>query len=270
MTTKIRLTRQSTPAREAARPGTAPCKPGIAHTHMRWIGFARAWVAMASALALVLAGLVAPAAMAAEPGGAESPAAEEPCKAAAEHSAEINKRLFPLSGHAQGRASRAHKRKHKAHHHAKHMMRRAVVTVDGWRVIISDSIDSYTMMVLIQGEAASNCLLGPNPSEPPAGVDTGSPGPQSVTVGANDIGGFALGLTRARDSKPFSYIEGRAGSTVSAVRFTLKDGRHVSAKLLNGWFLAMWEGGGHVVAIEVVSAAGVSNRHFHDPSDNEG
>jgi hypothetical protein len=124
------------------------------------------------------------------------------------------------------------------------------------------------MVFLVNGEGRTSCLVGPNPSEGPAGIRGSFGGEENAEVSADQVGAFDLGVSRAHDFKPFSHVEGRAGSAVKAVSFTLTDGRHVSAEVAHGW-LAFWEGMSHAATIEVVSAGGTSTKGFYWPSQNE-
>jgi hypothetical protein len=229
------------------------------------MGLARRWFVAVAAVSTTALGILAydSGAQAALGSSDQVAAAEEICRIEVARSDETAEQLFPLQRtQAQGRTSRKHSRKKgkKRHTHG----RRSAASHGELQVVLADTSGPYTLVFLTDGSTDSDCLMGPE-SPRPSSIGGDSPSALTVNVPANQIGALSFGFSRAHDEKPFMYAAGRVGSGVTAIRFVLESGKHVSAAIAEGWFLAFWPDLQPVVAAEVVTAGGTSTQRLRDP-----
>jgi hypothetical protein len=120
-------------------------------------------------------------------------------------------------------------------------------------------------------------------------------GPYTITVFGNGTGGGALCITTpdgnsalrwimqsgvpvgtgaiavdqvsvlARDSQPYTLVEGRTGDGVTGVTLALGSGSRVTATIGNGVFVAWWPGSESVTSAIVSTATGVSTQTLNLP-----
>jgi hypothetical protein len=68
-----------------------------------------------------------------------------------------------------------------------------------------------------------------------------------------------------RDSQPYTLVEGRTGTGVSAVTLILGDGTQVTATSGHGLFLAWWPGSQNITSAIVATPTGVSTQTLNLP-----
>lgn len=127
-----------------------------------------------------------------------------------------------------------------------------------WRVVLSDTRGSFTMLILeaAKGQAQASCMSGSSPSSTvlfvgPVGAQPSSPPEGQVKV-------VSTGSQGAVSGNAFTYTEGRVGANVTGVTLVLADSTRVSATVANGLFLAWWPGSQQAVSEEVTTSSGTS------------
>lgn len=131
-----------------------------------------------------------------------------------------------------------------------------------WRVVLSDTRGSFTMLTLeaAKGQAQASCLSGSSPSSTVLFV--GPVGGQQSSPPAGQVQVLSTGRQGAVNGNAFTYTEGRVGAGVTGITLVLADGTHVSATVANGRFLAWWPGSQQAVSEEVATSSGTSTHSF--------
>jgi hypothetical protein len=129
-----------------------------------------------------------------------------------------------------------------------------------WRVALSDTRGSFTMLILeaAKGQAQASCLSGSSPSSTTLSVGSvGGQQPSSPPEGQVTV--VSTGSQGAVNGNAFTYTEGRVGADVTGITLVLADGAHVSATVANGLFLAWWPGSQQAISEEVATSSGTTS-----------
>lgn len=125
---------------------------------------------------------------------------------------------------------------------------------------LSDVRGPYTLTVLGNGgPGAVLCISSPTATSLRWVSGSGAPvGPGMVAPDQVSI--------LARDSQPYTLVEGRTGPGVSAVALTLGNGTQVTATSGDGLFVAWWPGSGSITSATVTTPTGVSTQTLDLPA----
>lgn len=144
-----------------------------------------------------------------------------------------------------------------------------------WSQVASDVRGPYTMAVYQDGTSFATCFTGPSFSfasfNSAGGQEavsaSGSVPPGQAGSGSNSIGVYSPGggidqlvvshLSQSGNG-PYTLVEGRLDSAVSAVSLVLSDGQDVTATTVNGWFVAWWPGSADATAAQITTASGTT------------
>jgi hypothetical protein len=81
-----------------------------------------------------------------------------------------------------------------------------------------------------------------------------------VTAPAGKIALSSSAESQTPKGSAYSFVEGRAGSGVTAATLVLDDGTRVQATLQNGWFVAWWPGDHSARSALVTTSAGTTTQ----------
>lgn len=119
---------------------------------------------------------------------------------------------------------------------------------------LTDVRGPYTVTVFGDGgRGDALCISAPNATALRWIETSGAPvGPGAIAVDQVSL--------LARDSQPYTLIEGRVGTGVTAVALTLGNGNEVTATSGDGIFVAWWPGSENIVSASVTTPNGVSTQ----------
>jgi len=126
-------------------------------------------------------------------------------------------------------------------------------SIDSMTQVVSDTRGPYTFVVYATGDAGASCFGGPGftqASEYRAAQDLAAPGADAVIPMQQ--------ASSAQDGNGYSFIDGQAGSDVSAVSLDLADGSTVQATVQGGWFAAWWPGTSQATSATLTTSSGTS------------
>jgi hypothetical protein len=133
------------------------------------------------------------------------------------------------------------------------------VVISGMVPELSDVRGPYTVTVFSEDRQSGVLCLSY-----PSGVSlrwimrsTPPPGPGAIAVDQVSV--------LARDSQPYTLVEGRAGAGVTGVTLTLGNGDTVTTTSGNGLFIAWWPGSQTIASAVVSTATGVSTQTLDLP-----
>jgi hypothetical protein len=104
------------------------------------------------------------------------------------------------------------------------------------RPVLTDTRGPFTWAIFAGSDATASCITGPSLTM------TSASGGVAVTAVAGKIALTSASQTQTPAGNAYSFVEGRAGSGVTAATLVLDDGAHVQATIQNGWFVAWWPG----------------------------
>ena len=126
---------------------------------------------------------------------------------------------------------------------------------------LSDVRGPYTVTVFGNGTASGALLCITTPDGNSALrwlMQSGTP----VSAGAIAVDQISI---LARESQPYTLVEGRTGDGVTGVSLVLGNGSKVTATSGNGVFLAWWPGSQSITSAIVSTATGVSTQTVNVP-----
>ena len=126
--------------------------------------------------------------------------------------------------------------------------------------LLSDVRGPYTVTVYGNGtESGALCIAAPN----------GNASLRWLMRSAAPVGAGAITVDQvsilARESQPYTLVEGRTGDGVTAVTLALGNGNEVTATTGNGVFLAWWPGSETITSAIVLTATGSSTQTLNLP-----
>jgi hypothetical protein len=126
--------------------------------------------------------------------------------------------------------------------------------------VLSDVRGPYTVTVFGDGTgSAALCITTPDGNSALRWImQSGAP----VSAGAIAVDQFSI---LARDSQPYTLVEGRTGDEVTGVTLALGNGTDVMTTSSNGVFVAWWPGSETITSAIVTTAAGVSTQILNLP-----
>lgn len=127
--------------------------------------------------------------------------------------------------------------------------------------VLTDTRGPFTFVIFAGGRFTASCIAGPSFAALSAGA---SRAPVSVPAGRAQLA--AASKTGTPDGRAYSFVEGRTGAGVTAVRLVLDDGTRVTTTAAHGWFVAWWPGRHDVRTAEVTTASGTNTQKLAAPS----
>jgi len=154
-----------------------------------------------------------------------------------------------------------------------------------WTQVANDVRGPYTMTVYESGTSLASCFAGPSFTTMQAETfdasqtrsmvsasgsgDASAPHPPSAFASSIRLsagGGIEQMLvshfSQAGDG-PYSLVEGRLDSGVSAVTLVLSDGQDVTATTGSGWLVAWWPGDEDVTSAQITTTSGTTTVTLH-------
>lgn len=160
-----------------------------------------------------------------------------------------------------------------------------------WTPLATDVRGPFTVVIYEDGANFTTCFTGPpftvvNRSSIGTGSGTGTSASasssgggtglqrasQSITQGTGGIEQASVSHLASTSDGPYTLVEGRIDSDVSAVSLVTDDGQDVQATTGNGWFVAWWPGSQDVISAEVTTPSGTSGASLGasvEPSDSQ-
>lgn len=135
--------------------------------------------------------------------------------------------------------------------------------------VVIDTRGPYTLVVMSVkgtiGQENAACLTGPGKlaANPRLSTATGKATPPAApdAVGTTGWGHTGTGTRLGADT----VLLGTAGTTVTAVALTLKDGTSVTATVAHGMYAAWWPGSSNPLSAEARTATGKTTTHLFTP-----
>ncbi|HEX5193259.1 MAG TPA: hypothetical protein VFW09_10680 [Solirubrobacteraceae bacterium] len=121
--------------------------------------------------------------------------------------------------------------------------------------VLTDTRGPFTWVIFAGRHGSASCISGPSFTAMSA---NGSSTPQAVQASRIQLSSLSQAQTPSGSS--YSFVEGRAGSDVTAAALVLDDGTHVQATLQNGWFVAWWPGDRTVRSALVTTPTGTATQ----------
>lgn len=161
-----------------------------------------------------------------------------------------------------------------------------------WQSLLSDVRGPFTVTLLQNSTSYATCFTGPSfteinrisaPSSGSGGLEQSgslSVSSQSANGGASQATGglgsrVSLEMTSSGDLNqilqnhlttsadgPYTFIDGRVASGVSAVTLALTDGQDVASTVADGWFVAWWPGSTDATSAQVTKASATTSEPF--------
>jgi len=122
------------------------------------------------------------------------------------------------------------------------------------RPVLADTRGPFTWAIFAGSDASASCISGPSLTVLSAS------GGVNVTAPAGKVALTSSSQTQTPKGAAYSFVEGRAGSGVTAATLVLGDGTHVQATLQNGWFVAWWPGDQSARSALVTTPAGTATQ----------
>ena len=130
--------------------------------------------------------------------------------------------------------------------------------------VLTDTRGPFTFVIFAGARNASAwCISGPNFTSTSIRSDADTAAPPAAQI----IPTFQEHTARAGDA--YSFIEGHAGSGVTAATLVLSDGSKVQATIQNGWLVAWWPGSAQLTSAQVTTASGTSTQTFKSQSASQ-
>jgi hypothetical protein len=120
--------------------------------------------------------------------------------------------------------------------------------------VLTDTRGPFTFVIFSGTNGANGtCISGPNFTS----VSTRSGGAAEPPAG-KIVASFEAHTAHASDA--YSFLEGHAGTGVTAATLNLSDGTQVQTTLQNGWLVAWWPGSAAVTSAQVTTASGTTTQ----------
>ncbi len=122
------------------------------------------------------------------------------------------------------------------------------------RPVLTDTRGPFTWAIFAGANDSASCIDGPSLTMVAAS------GGVNVTAPRGRIALTSASQTKTPAGNAYSFVEGRAGSGVTAATLVLSDDARVQATIQNGWFVAWWPGAHTAHSALVRTALGTTSQ----------
>jgi hypothetical protein len=136
----------------------------------------------------------------------------------------------------------------------------ARLPLQGLPLQLSDTRGPFTFEIYANDQSSATCINGPSFTSV-----SGEMASAPVTTPPDQLG-LTTQHSTGRDGADYTFVEGRAGASVTGATLNLADGSTVEATVQHGWFVAWWPGASDATSATVTTTGdGTQTQTFPAP-----